>query len=175
MSAETSPNHSRKRGAPFYLASIGPKRLRKQYKSTTFHHLVPPQRNNILPLGNAYFSNLSECRTSGLGTMNMLPDDLLVTLLSHLYLDATSLCRLSQASQAWYAFTRSDELWRSMYVKEFAGSGGLKFNTSWRRTFAEKWAAIHNASRQHDVVKERQLKLRGMYSGKSPELRPLSL
>ncbi|TPX35500.1 hypothetical protein SmJEL517_g02176 [Synchytrium microbalum] len=117
-----------------------------------------PHPFNILPLGNLYLASKddTEKRTTGLGRLHRLPDELLVTFLAQLHLSARDLCRLSQCSQMLYAFSRNDDLWRSMYTRDFGSKGGLNFKSTWLYTYATSSAA--------HVAEPRPIRLRGIYS-----------
>jgi len=74
---------------------------------------VPPHPLGIKPLGNAYDAKINIKRHCGIFTW--LPDELLISVLE--YLDAATLVRLGGACKALYAFSREEELWKSLFVK----------------------------------------------------------
>lgn len=62
-------------------------------------------------------SNKSTCMVlpAGLGSLNVLSDELLLELLSHL--GPTDLTRASTASKALYCFCRHDEIWKALLLQ----------------------------------------------------------
>jgi hypothetical protein len=73
-----------------------------------------PHPLKIRPEGNAFtdrpISRPREC----MGRFRALPDELLAHLLE--YLQASSLCALGSTCKVLYAFTRVDDLWRSLFI-----------------------------------------------------------
>ncbi|GMH45627.1 hypothetical protein BSKO_13584 [Bryopsis sp. KO-2023] len=86
----------------------------------------------IQPWGNSLLSDQpGDIKKSGLGSMSVLADELVLEILG--LLDAKSLIRLSLVSKALYVFANYDESWRARVLEEF--EGGFKFNESWRITY----------------------------------------
>lgn len=74
---------------------------------------IPPHPLRIKPSGNAYISASNLRDTSGL--FAVCPDELIIELLG--YLDATSLTLLGATSKAFYAFSRHEELWKTLLIE----------------------------------------------------------
>ena len=73
---------------------------------------VPSHPLHVKPAGNAYTA--SENIKARCGSFAGLPDELLSHMLESF--DADVLVRLGSTCRALYAFTRLDELWRSLFV-----------------------------------------------------------
>ncbi|RMY42418.1 hypothetical protein D0865_11988 [Hortaea werneckii] len=69
----------------------------------------------VRPSGNALTSSVNLKPASG--TLAALPDELLIQLLETF--EAPDLLRLGGTCRALYAFTRSEELWRALFVEPF--------------------------------------------------------
>ena len=67
----------------------------------------------IKPAGNAYAANGNSKSEAGL--LAKLPDELLVQILE--YLDATALQRIQCTCRALYAFSRLEDLWKTLFVE----------------------------------------------------------
>jgi len=67
----------------------------------------------VRPSGNAFTSEVN-LKTS-CGSYALLPDEVLALSLE--YLEAADLLRLGGTCRALHAFTRSEELWRSLFVE----------------------------------------------------------
>ena len=74
---------------------------------------VPSHPLGIRPLGNVYASALN--LKSSMGWLSILSDEALVQILE--YLDATSIISLGNTCKALYAFSRFDELWKTLCVE----------------------------------------------------------
>ena len=74
---------------------------------------IPRHPLDIKPLGNAYMSSVNLRRMSGL--FCMLPEELLIYLLE--CMNAKALVSLGATCKALYAFSRADELWRTLYIQ----------------------------------------------------------
>ena len=74
---------------------------------------IPPHPLGVKPLGNAYTAKINLKRAAG--CFSALPDELLVQLLEQL--EAIDLLQLGATCKALYAFTRFEELWRTLFVK----------------------------------------------------------
>jgi hypothetical protein len=74
---------------------------------------IPPHPLGIKPAGNAYTasSNARDC----MGSFQILPDELLAIALE--YLEATSLLKLGAICKQLYAFCRSEDLWKAMFIE----------------------------------------------------------
>jgi len=67
----------------------------------------------IRPSGNAFTATTN--LKSAIGTFALLPDELLSQFLE--YLDARDLLRLGATCRALHAFTRSEELWKALFIE----------------------------------------------------------
>ncbi len=86
----------------------------------------------VQPLGNM-FLNASNCnvRNVGLGSLQVLPDVLLLDIFG--YLGSKDLGRLALVSKAFYVFAHQDSLWRTVVLENFTGE--LAFKGCWKSTF----------------------------------------
>ena len=73
---------------------------------------VPPHPLGLKPLGNQYTAPIN--LKDNLGTCQRLPDELLILLLEHL--NSSSLRYLGSTCKALFAFTRSDDLWKTIFI-----------------------------------------------------------
>ncbi|BFZ63551.1 hypothetical protein YB2330_004678 [Saitoella coloradoensis] len=67
--------------------------------------------------------------------MNAIPDELLLDILAHL--EARHLQLLGACSKALYAFTRFDELWKTLTVEEKPAHVKQQWRGTWRRTYLQ--------------------------------------
>ena len=74
---------------------------------------VPSHPLGIKPSGNAYTA--SENLKSAAGYFAVLPDELLVQILE--YLDASSLKDIECTCKALYAFSRLEDLWKTLCIE----------------------------------------------------------
>lgn len=74
---------------------------------------VPPHPLDIKPSGNAYTATKNIKDHAGL--FRRLPDELLMQLLE--VLNAADLVRLGSTCKALYAFCRSDDLWKTLFIE----------------------------------------------------------
>jgi hypothetical protein len=74
---------------------------------------IPPHPLNIKPSGNK-FSATQDARGAS-GTFQILPDETLAVLLE--YLDSNSLRHLGSTCKALYAFSRLEDLWKTLLVQ----------------------------------------------------------
>ena len=66
---------------------------------------------DIKPAGNAYTASTNIKLSAG--TLSWLPDELIVEVLE--YLPAESLFAIGSTCKAFFAFSRLDELWRTLF------------------------------------------------------------
>lgn len=69
---------------------------------------------SIKPLGNLLF-NPSSTRAEGLGSLAILPDELLLSFVVSL-LDGEDLVRLAGVSKAWYGWSSIEGIWKGIYI-----------------------------------------------------------
>lgn len=74
---------------------------------------VPLHPLGVKPAGNAYATN--ENTKSAAGLFATLPDELLVQILE--LLDAKTLLRIGCACKAIYAFSRLEDLWKTLCIE----------------------------------------------------------
>ena len=73
---------------------------------------VPPHPLGIRPAGNAYVAD--ETIWSAMGSFARLPEDVLVQILEHF--SAEMLKHMGFTCKALYAFTRIEELWKTLLI-----------------------------------------------------------
>lgn len=97
------------------------------------------QKPPVQPLGNLLFSSSRHnARNPGLGSLSVLPDEILVAIFSEL--EAIDLLRAQGASHAFYAFTRTEGQWKHEYIKKSNGTLAGWAGT-WRRTHLLRYLA----------------------------------
>lgn len=74
---------------------------------------IPPHPLGVKPLGNAYTTRRN--LKASAGSFKRLPDELLVHFLE--YLEAVDLLKLGGTCKALYAFTRFEDLWKTLFVE----------------------------------------------------------
>ncbi|EJD35288.1 Clavaminate synthase-like protein [Auricularia subglabra TFB-10046 SS5] len=103
-----------------------------------------PHPLGLKPSGNAliYPAKARKARVEGLGSLAVLPDELILDLLS--LLPPRTVFRLQAVSRAFFAFSRQQAHWRVFYLSE---SGGklLRWDGDWRRTFWAVFCASESA------------------------------
>ncbi|KAF2806725.1 Clavaminate synthase-like protein [Mytilinidion resinicola] len=90
---------------------------------------IPSHPLGIRPSGNAYTAS-HDIKTA-CGPFARIPDELLITLLEGL--DAQELVRLGSTCKAFYAFTRLEELWRTLFIE--SPPDDFVWNGTWRSTY----------------------------------------
>lgn len=75
--------------------------------------VIPSHPLGVKPSGNALLAT-SNLR-SAIGTWQLLPDELILMLLE--CLDGASLLAFGRTCKAFYAFTRAEELWKSLFIR----------------------------------------------------------
>lgn len=75
---------------------------------------IPPHPLGIRPLGNKYFSNGDDARTS-LGTLQVMPDEMLIQLLE--FLDGRALRLLGYTCRFLFACSMSDDIWKAIFLE----------------------------------------------------------
>ncbi|KOC08404.1 F-box and JmjC domain protein [Aspergillus flavus AF70] len=93
------------------------------------HDAIPGHPLGVKPSGNALLAQ--ENLRAAIGTFNLLPDELILILLE--FLDGRSLLRIGQTCKAFYAFTRAEDFWKSLFI----GSPPVSFTWqgTWRSTY----------------------------------------
>jgi hypothetical protein len=75
---------------------------------------IPPHPLGIKPLGNKYFSTSGDARTL-MGTLQVLPDEMLMQLLE--YLDPQSLRLLGHTCKFLFACCMADDIWKTIFLE----------------------------------------------------------
>jgi len=73
---------------------------------------IPIHPLGVRPAGNAYTS--TENLKNAAGSFSCLPDELLVSILE--FLDAKALLDLGSSCRALYAFSRLEDLWKTLFI-----------------------------------------------------------
>ena len=76
---------------------------------------LPAHPYHVKPEGNAFAEEVGSNLKWNLGVFATLPDELLAHCLE--YLTALQLVSLGSTCKAFYAFTRSEELWKTLFVE----------------------------------------------------------
>jgi hypothetical protein len=74
---------------------------------------IPCHPLGVKPSGNG-LTAAWDLRTA-MGDFNALSDDAILVLLE--YLDSSSLLKLGRTCKALYAFTRSEDLWKTLFIR----------------------------------------------------------
>ncbi|WDK14263.1 F-box domain-containing protein [Colletotrichum graminicola] len=101
--------------------------------AVTFHESIPTHPLGVKPLGNQYLSDRPNARMH-IGYFKTMPDEALMMLLD--YLDQELLRNLGSSCKFFYAFCRSDDLWKSLFLQSHSSG---RFNGTWQGT----WRATH--------------------------------
>ncbi|OJJ48553.1 hypothetical protein ASPZODRAFT_14684 [Penicilliopsis zonata CBS 506.65] len=90
---------------------------------------IPCHPLGVKPSGNALLAawNLR----SAIGAFNILPDELIITVLE--LLDGAALLNIGRTCKAFYAFTRAEELWKALFIRSIPS--GFSWRGTWRSTF----------------------------------------
>ncbi|KXX73972.1 Bifunctional arginine demethylase and lysyl-hydroxylase PSR [Madurella mycetomatis] len=93
---------------------------------------IPPHPLGIRPLGNKYFSNGDDARTS-LGILQVMPDEMLIQLLE--FLDRQALRLLGYTCRFLFACSMSDDIWKTIFLEsELGKESSFQWRGSWRAT-----------------------------------------
>jgi hypothetical protein len=74
---------------------------------------IPPHPFGVKPLGNQYTATRSA--KDNLGRFQKFPDEVLILLLE--YLDGPLLRSLGSTCKALFAFTRVEDLWKTLFIE----------------------------------------------------------
>ena len=124
---------------------------------------TPPHPYGVRPRG-CYLTDCAHggarpCRSSGLGALDVLSDELMLSLLG--YLGACELGRLCCVSRALYVFGNHDSLWRVLTLEELGDSDRtLCFRRTWKLTL--RAALTSGASEQERTW--RPVTVQGIFS-----------
>lgn len=75
---------------------------------------ILPHPLQVKPSGNAYIS-VSNLRNTSAGLFAIFSDELIIEVLE--CLDAASLALLGATGKAFYAFSRHEELWKTLFIE----------------------------------------------------------
>ncbi|KAK0731596.1 Clavaminate synthase-like protein [Lasiosphaeris hirsuta] len=93
---------------------------------------IPTHPLGIKPLGNKYFASGKDARRS-LGTLQVLPDEMLMQLLE--YLGQRTLRLLGYSCRFLFASCISDDLWKSIFLEsELRCKSSFEWRGTWRAT-----------------------------------------
>jgi hypothetical protein len=74
---------------------------------------IPHHPLGVKPSGNALTATWS--LRAAVGTLAILPDEMILPLLE--YLEAPDILRLGRTCKALYAFTRAEEVWKTLFIQ----------------------------------------------------------
>ncbi|KAK2628345.1 hypothetical protein QTJ16_002991 [Diplocarpon rosae] len=95
------------------------------------HQTVPHHSLGIKPSGNQYTA--TEISRNFIGLFAGLPDEILAIFLE--YLDSYKLRLLGSTCKFLYAFCRSDDLWKALFIESpVSKSGSFTWSGTWRST-----------------------------------------
>uniref|UniRef100_A0A7N0TIB1 JmjC domain-containing protein n=1 Tax=Kalanchoe fedtschenkoi TaxID=63787 RepID=A0A7N0TIB1_KALFE len=117
---------------------------------------APSHTHGVQPLGNLYFSSSAShnSRDSGLGSLNILTDELVLDVLG--LLEGPHLGVLSTVSRAFYVFCSHEQLWRNLVLD--AAKDGFLYTGSWKSTYVSAYKP------GCDVASSKGLVIRDFYS-----------
>ncbi|KAJ5154253.1 uncharacterized protein N7500_009692 [Penicillium coprophilum] len=90
---------------------------------------IPSHPLGVKPSGNALLATWS--LRNAIGTFQHLPDELILLLLEGF--DGPSLLRIGRTCKAFYAFTRAEELWKALFVRD--PREDFTWRGTWRSTY----------------------------------------
>ncbi|KAL2829723.1 hypothetical protein BDW59DRAFT_170389 [Aspergillus cavernicola] len=95
----------------------------------TRNEAIPGHPLGVKPSGNALFAakNLRDV----IGAFRSWPDELIFMLLE--FLDCPNLLQLGRTCKAFYAFTRAEELWKTLFIRTPPAS--FTWRGTWRSTY----------------------------------------
>lgn len=76
-------------------------------------HTIPPHPLGVKPLGNQFTA--TRISRNSIGLFQIIPDELLTVVLD--FLDSYQLCLLGSTCKFLYAFSRSDDLWKTLFIE----------------------------------------------------------
>ncbi|KAJ5820217.1 hypothetical protein N7474_005808 [Penicillium riverlandense] len=98
-------------------------------ETSSAHEAIPSHPLGVKPTGNALLATWS--LRDAIGPFKRLPDELILALLE--YFDGPSLLRVGRTCKAFYAFTRAEELWKTLFVSSELSS--FTWRGTWRSTY----------------------------------------
>ncbi|KAL3477521.1 hypothetical protein BJX99DRAFT_257338 [Aspergillus californicus] len=91
--------------------------------------VIPGHPLGVKPSGNALLA--AENLRNVIGTFGLWPDELISILLE--FLDCSSLLQLGRSCKAFYAFTRAEDLWKTLFIRSPPAS--FTWRGTWRATY----------------------------------------
>ncbi|RDW74017.1 hypothetical protein BP5796_07459 [Coleophoma crateriformis] len=92
---------------------------------------IPLHPLGVKPLGNQYTATSNARHATG--PFQILPDEMLAIFLE--YLDSRDLQLLGSTCKSLFAFCRSDDLWKALFIESpLSKSGSFSWRGSWRAT-----------------------------------------
>ncbi|BDD63520.1 hypothetical protein MPDQ_001832 [Monascus purpureus] len=90
---------------------------------------IPCHPLGVKPSGNALLASWN--LRSAIGNFQLLPDEVILTLLE--FLDGPALLRIGRTCKAFYAFTRAEELWKALFIQ--SPPSNFSWKGTWRSTY----------------------------------------
>ncbi|KAJ0426084.1 hypothetical protein BJY00DRAFT_298225 [Aspergillus carlsbadensis] len=90
---------------------------------------IPGHPLGVKPSGNALLAAVN--LRNAIGTFGLLPDELILSLLE--FLDCPSFLQLGRTCKAFYAFTRAEDLWKTIFIRSPPAS--FTWRGTWRATY----------------------------------------
>ncbi|XP_076952896.1 arginine-specific demethylase JMJ22 [Bidens hawaiensis] len=125
----------KKRRKPHKSTSKTPKQNPNSRTQDSHEFSLKSQALGVQPLGNLYLaSSHHNSRTTGLGTIQTLTDELILDILG--LLEATHLGVLSTVSKSLYVFCNHEPIWKNLVLD--SSPHGFLFKGSWKSTYVAK-------------------------------------
>ena len=115
MATQSLPYHSSTEGtfAPAPASTNGFKPVPDAQSEPEVPEAIPAHPLGVKPSGNGLMATWT--LRSSIGYLQVLPDEMILSLLETL--DSASLRALGSTCKALYAFTRSEELWKALFIE----------------------------------------------------------
>ena len=151
--------------------------------SSDYHAMEQGHPYGVQPMGNAYsISSVTgrqehdddsdtctkqtqtnhDTRGSGLGPFFKGFNDLQILEFLE-FLDGPELARLSQCSQAWYAFCHHNDLWKQLFFKEWDDTE-FDFEDCWKISYIKRRLRKRGLPELAETIRHKRLKVRNMFS-----------
>ena len=85
----------------------------------------------VRPLGDAWFGQATSRRSTALGALQVLSDDVLIDVFA--VFDAVTLSTAAVVSSWWLAFASEDSLWKNLLLDQYGGD--FVWQGSWWQSF----------------------------------------
>ena len=96
-----------------YISNHSVQSVLESLRPVQSHDITPCHPLGVKPSGNG-LTAAWDLRTA-MGDFNALSDDAILVLLE--YLDFSSVLKLGRTCKALYAFTRSEDLWKTLFIR----------------------------------------------------------